>query len=284
MYDKCSSDICLMYESLRISSGVFVHRVERSSPTVPRERTLLPTSRSFSFSGGLTEQTGLFVTDGFFIRIVFDSNFTGVFLGVVMTPNLASLAATRVVVMTTHGIAIDGKVSLGFHCYCFTFRKCFDDSHWNHVISLSLSPLNEVKGCCGGDGCPSFRRSVRRLWTESCLLYLPQYLPDQFHIHTSIIYQPISESVRRVSMSRVEFVFKFQNFIFFPVLHVLASSIWPWPMPPPMLTSIFNVKFWNSRVSGKDGSDSFEFMNIKAVNSGILKNEKLHIFHPAGES
>ena len=34
MYDKCSSGICLMYESLRTLSGVFVHRVERSSPSV----------------------------------------------------------------------------------------------------------------------------------------------------------------------------------------------------------------------------------------------------------
>ena len=31
MYDKCSSGICLMYEPIRTLSGVFVHRVERSS-------------------------------------------------------------------------------------------------------------------------------------------------------------------------------------------------------------------------------------------------------------
>ena len=43
MYDKCSSGICLMYEPIRTSSGVFVHRVERSSHTV-KSVTACPTS------------------------------------------------------------------------------------------------------------------------------------------------------------------------------------------------------------------------------------------------
>ena len=34
MYDKCSSGICLMFEPIRTKSGVFVHRVERSSHAV----------------------------------------------------------------------------------------------------------------------------------------------------------------------------------------------------------------------------------------------------------
>ena len=42
----------------------------------------------------------------------------------------------------------------------------------------------------------------------------------------------------------------------------------PWPHPWP-LTWIVKVKNWNSCVSRMDMFESFEFMNIKTVNSGM---------------
>ena len=39
---------------------------------------------------------------------------------------------------------------------------------------------------------------------------------------------------------------------------------WPWPW-------IFKVKFWNSCISGIDGSDSFDSWILQAVNSGMGK-------------
>ena len=46
---------------------------------------------------------------------------------------------------------------------------------------------------------------------------------------------------------------------------------WPWPW-------LFKAKFWNSCISGMGDSDSFELMNIMAVNNGLWKNEYIYIY------
>ena len=68
--------------------------------------------------------------------------------------------------------------------------------------------------------CPSIHPSVC-LWTESYLLYLPQYLPDPFPIYTS--YQPTSEG-----MQHVDFCEKIWNFGKFFKFAPLTLSCLTW--------------------------------------------------------
>ena len=67
---------------------------------------------------------------------------------------------------------------------------------------------------------PSVHPSVC-LWTESYLLYLPQYLPDPFPIYTS--YQPTSEG-----MQHVDFCEKIWNFGKFFKFAPLTLSFLTW--------------------------------------------------------
>ena len=50
--------------------------------------------------------------------------------------------------------------------------------------------------------------------------------------------------------------------------HYITLTFDPHPWPRPW---IFKVKFWDSCVSGMYGTDSFKFMIIKVINSGVAK-------------
>ena len=178
-------------------------------------------------------------------------------------------------------------------------------NHINYISHTSFPPAwTKLKG---GGGYTDFTLFTRpsvclpvRLWTESCPLHIVHNTSHIYLIFTHLInqYQKVCHVLRfsknfayfflddfNLGFSRSNFeIGIFQDWwsdwhgtkviwINMMVDSLYDLNLWSQPWFRPW---IFKVKLWNSSVLRMAGSDSFEFVNIKDVNSGM---GKMKIYH-----